>query len=159
MIGGKRGENAANRAALTRWENLDVEQGQNDFEQLESRSAIRLAAIALGASRSVLLRQHHCQNTRRDVGIGWIRRHQLHFSVIKIDLPEAPDIVVLDKSDVVLTVRVVVVIELVERADLGEDQATPVGRQRFKARRDDHDAADERSAKGVVELLDAGDSI
>jgi len=51
---------AASRVALTRWENLDVEQGQKDFERLESRSAIRLAAIALGASRSVLVRQHHC---------------------------------------------------------------------------------------------------
>lgn len=84
-----------------------MEQGQNDFERLESRSAIRLAAIALGASRSVLVRQHHCQNTRRDVGIGWIQRHQFHFSVIKIDLPEAADSAIFDETEVVLAVRVV----------------------------------------------------
>ena len=42
--------------------------------------------------------------------------------VVVVDLPEAADIALLDETEVVLAVRVVVLVELIERADLGEDR-------------------------------------
>jgi len=85
--------------------------------------------------------------------------HQVHVSVVIIDLPEAADIALLDEAEVVLAVRVVVLVELVKRPDFREDQATTVSSQRFKACRDDNYAADEGSAKRVVEFLDTGGGI
>jgi hypothetical protein len=40
------------------------------------------------------------------------RRHKRHISVVVINLPEAADIAILDKAEIVLAVRVVVLIEL-----------------------------------------------
>ena len=91
------------------------------------------ARLRAWRGRSVLVRQHHRQNACRDRRVGGIRGHQLHFSVVIIDLPEAADNALLDEAEVVLAVRVVVLVEPVERPDLREDQATPISRQRFKA--------------------------
>jgi hypothetical protein len=75
------------------------------------------------ASCLVFVREHHCEDAGRDRGIGRIRRHQVHICVVVIDLPEAPDIAVLDETEIVFTVRIVVLVELIERPDLAKYQA------------------------------------
>ena len=72
----------------------------------------------MASDGSVFFREHHCEDARRDRRIGGIRRHQLHFSVVVIDFPEAADIAVLDETEVVLAMRVVVFVEVIERANL-----------------------------------------
>src|ERR1700722_779898 len=104
---------------------------------------------------SVFFREHHCEDARRDRRIGGVRRHQLHVCVVVVDFPKAAHIAVLDETEVVLTVRVVVLVELMERLNLAEYQAALLCWQRFKTRSGYYRAADKRAAEGIVERANA----
>jgi hypothetical protein len=78
---------------------------------------------------SVFFREHHCEDARRDRGIGGIRRRQLHVCVVIVDLPKAADVAILDETEVVLAVRIVVFVKVIERANSRKNQTTrPRGR-------------------------------
>jgi hypothetical protein len=109
----------------------------------------------LASDGSVFFREHHYEDARRDSRIGGIRRHQLHVGVVVVDFPDAADIAVLDKAEVVLAMRVVVFVEVIERANPGENRMTPVGGKRFKAGSDYYRPACKRAAERVIERADA----
>jgi len=83
----------------------------------------------LASDGSVFFREHHCEDARRDRRIGGIRRHQVHVCVVVVDFPKAAHIAVLDETEVVLAMRIVVLVEVIERTNLGENRMTPVGRK------------------------------
>jgi hypothetical protein len=70
------------------------------------------------AGRSIFLGQHDGHNPRRDAGIGWVGRAHLGLAVVVVDLPEAADAAFVDGAEVVLAMRIVVLGEGVEGADL-----------------------------------------
>ena len=77
--------------------------------------------------------------------------------LIQVDLPEAADAAFVDRAEVVLAMRIVVVGEGVGGADLRQQRATLIDRHGFDARGDHDGAADEGAAEGVVEGADAFD--
>jgi hypothetical protein len=70
------------------------------------------------ARRSVLSGQHHSEDARGDGGISGIGRAELGRAVVAIDFPEAADAALVDRSEVVLIVGIVVAGEDVEGANL-----------------------------------------
>ena len=87
----------------------------------------------MASNGSVFFREHHCEDTRRDRRIGRVRRHQVDVCVVVINFPEAADIAAVDETKIVLTVRIVVFVEVIERTNFGENRMTPIGGKGFKA--------------------------
>src|SRR5271166_17876 len=107
----------------------------------------------------VLVGQHDREDAGRNVGIRRIWRHQLHFTVVVIDLPEATDVAVLDHAEVMLAVRVVVFGEGVEPLYSREDRFPLRRGQCFDASGDDDGSAYKSSTEGIVEMTDSRDRI
>src|ERR1700722_65379 len=74
----------------------------------------------------VFFREPHGEDARRDRRIGGIGRGQLQACVVVVDLPEAADVTVLDNTEGAFAVRVVVLVEVVERANSGKNQTAPL---------------------------------
>src|SRR5271166_814202 len=107
----------------------------------------------------VLVGQHDREDAGRNLGIRRIGRHQLHFTVVVVDLPEATDVAVLDHAEVVLAVWVVVFGEGVERPHFREDRFPLRRGQCFDASGDDDGSAYKSSTEGIVEMTDSRDGI
>src|SRR5208283_595700 len=74
--------------------------------------------------------------------------------LIQVDLPEAADAGFVHRAEVVLAVRIVIVAEGLEGADLRQQRAALIARHGFDAGSDHDHAADEGAAEGVVEGAD-----
>ena len=74
--------------------------------------------MRLSAGRSVFVREHDRQDAGRHGGIGGIGRAKLGLAVVVIDLPKAAFAGFVDRAEVMLAVRVVVLAEGVEASDL-----------------------------------------
>src|SRR5208283_1658383 len=74
--------------------------------------------------------------------------------LIQVDLPEAADAGFVHRAEVVLAVRIVIVAEGLEGADLRQQRAALIARHGFDAGGDHDHAADEGAAEGVVEGAD-----
>src|SRR5271165_7092091 len=107
----------------------------------------------------VLVGQHDREDAGRNVGIRRIWRHQLHFTVVVVDLQEAADVAVLDHAEVVLFVWVVIFGEGVEQLYFREDRFPLRRGQCFDDGGDDDGSACKSSTEGIVEMTDSRDGI
>src|SRR5271165_7176566 len=107
----------------------------------------------------VLVGQHDREDAGRNLGIRRIWRHQLHFTVVVVDLQEAADVAVLDHAEVVLFVWVVIFGEGVEQLYFREDRFPLRRGQCFDASGDDDGSACKSSTEGIVEMTDSRDGI
>ena len=78
---------------------------------------------------------HDRQDARRDGGISGIGRAELGRAVVVLDLPEAADAALVDRAEVVFAMRIVVVGEDVEGADLRQQRATLIDAAWLRRRR------------------------
>jgi hypothetical protein len=121
------------------------------------------SAFALTGYKSMRWSAWPRPNTPRSTSTTWQRRRKGPGNeialdlrrLIQVDLPKAADAAIVDRAKVVFAVRVVVVGEGVERANLLEERATLIEQHGFDAGGDHDGAADKGAAEGVVEGPDA----
>ena len=73
---------------------------------------------------SVFVRQHDGQDPRDFPGIDWLSRTDERTGVVTVDLPKDALAGMFDAAEIMLAVRVVLLGEGVERANLFEDRGT-----------------------------------
>ncbi len=108
---------------------------------------------------SVFLRQHEGENAGCFLIIGRVFAAEFHGRIVVIDLPEDFAAVVDEGPEVVLTVKIVILGEVVESANLPQDDMLLLGGQRRETAGEEDAAAGARRAKAVVEVTDAGNLI